>query len=97
MDRTFAFNERLLIIAKLYGDLISLSMRHNLPIIINLGSRIEKDIQSQESSKVHALSMHDTAQIIVEDGPRKRKIQLAKQKRIALTSIEESLQIIVAD
>ena len=86
MDRTFIVNGRLLSLAKPCGDLIILSMRHHLPMMINHGSRKEKDIRSQECSKVHSLSIHETFGIIVEEAFRKEKeIHLYGEEWIALT------------
>ena len=74
VDRTFIVNGRRLSLAKPCGDLIILSMRHHVSIMINHGSRKEKDIRSQDCSKVHSLWIHETVRIIVEEASRKKRI-----------------------
>ena len=51
-----------------------LGMRRHVSIMINNGSRKEKDIRSQDCSKVHSLSIHETVRIIVEEVFRKKRI-----------------------
>ena len=90
VNRTFIVNERLLSLAKPCGDLIILSMRHHLPIMINHGSRKEKDIRSRECSQVHSLWIHETVRIIIEEASRKKKdIHLYREEWISLTSARQ--------